>query len=127
LATIFETNDEFFNPLRAGTLNVQFCADCGKPQYFPRTVCSTCLSRNLGWRTASGDGTVHTFSILYRSPDPSRAIPYAIGLVDLAEGVRMMVTFTDGSLSHLACGARARFSGVDDSGEYPQAIFAVAD
>lgn len=127
MATIIETNDEFFSALRAGALNVQFCADCGKPQYFPRTVCSTCLSRKLDWRPASGNGTVHTFSILYRSPDPSREIPYAIGLVDLAEGVRMMVAFTDASLSRLACGARARFSGVDDSGEYPQAIFTVAD
>jgi uncharacterized OB-fold protein len=127
LATILETSDEFFAALRAGTLNVQFCVDCGQPQYFPRTLCSTCLSRNLDWRPASGEGTVYSFSILYRSPDPSREIPYAIGLVDLAEGVRMMVAFTDASVSHLACGARARFSGVDDSGEYPQAVFAVAD
>jgi uncharacterized protein len=126
LATILETNDAFFSALRAGILIVQFCAACGKPQYFPRTVCSKCLSRDLDWRPASGGGTVHSFSILYRSPDPSREIPYAIGLVDLEEGVRMMVAFTDASLSHLACGAQARFSGVADSGEFPQAIFAVA-
>jgi uncharacterized protein len=127
LATILETNDAFFGALRTGVLNVQFCAACGRPQYFPRTVCSKCLSHDLDWRPASGGGTVHSFSILYRSPDPSREIPYAIGLVDLDEGVRMMVAFTDASVSHLACGARVRFSGVADSGEFPQAIFAVTD
>ncbi|HEX7166786.1 MAG TPA: OB-fold domain-containing protein [Acidimicrobiales bacterium] len=72
---------------------VQWCAACDEPIYYPREVCPRCLSADtLDWRTSRGTGTVYAVSVQHRPANPLMAdrVPYAVALVDLADGVRVM-------------------------------------
>ena len=63
-----------------------------------RATCRACGRENLAHRAASGRGKVHSFSVVHRAPGPAFKgdVPYAVLLVELAEGPRMISTFTGG-------------------------------
>ena len=81
----------FWDGCAAGELRLQRCTDCGKPYFYPRPVCPACGSVNVEWFTASGDATLYSYVINYRpAPGFEDEAPYAIAVVQLAEGPRMM-------------------------------------
>ncbi|MDX2426489.1 MAG: OB-fold domain-containing protein [Cycloclasticus sp.] len=75
-----------------GKLLLQHCNDCGHVQYYQQRICRLCQSENLQHRAASGNGTIHSYSVVYRAPGPAFRddVPYAVLLIDLAEGPRMI-------------------------------------
>ncbi len=85
----------FWDGCARGELVIQRCIDCGKPYFYPRPVCPECGSTNVEWFTASGRATLYSYVINYR---PARGFeaeaPYAIAVVQLAEGPRMMTNIT---------------------------------
>ena len=89
----------FWRGLRDGMLLLQHCADCGHVQYYQQAMCRQCGSENLVHRAASGRGKVHSFSVVHRAPGPAfkADLPYAVLLIDLEEGPRMISTYTGGS------------------------------
>lgn len=87
-----ETSPEtagFWEGVASGELRIKRCANCGRHLHPRRIFCPQCSSRDLKWLTASGEGTVYTFSTLYRSPSPEFEAPYTNGIVQLAEGVHL--------------------------------------
>ena len=64
---------------------------CGLFQFYPRPFCLRCAAGELEWRDASGNGRLHTFSVLERTPNPEFQgdLPYVLGIVELDEGVRV--------------------------------------
>ena len=84
--------------LRDGMLLLQHCGDCRHIQYYQQGMCRHCGSENLSHRAASGRGKVHSFSVVHRAPGPAFRddVPYAVLLVDLEEGPRMISTYTGG-------------------------------
>ena len=81
----------FWDGCAAGELRFQRCLDCGKPYFYPRPVCPECSSTNVEWFTASGDATLYSYVINHRpAPGFAEDAPYAIAVVQLAEGPRMM-------------------------------------
>jgi len=88
----------FWCGLHDGKLLLQHCADCGHVQYYQQATCRACGRENLTHRAASGRGKVHSFSVVHRAPGPAFKgdVPYAVLLVELAEGPRMISTFTGG-------------------------------
>ena len=88
----------FWRGLREGKLLLQHCADCGNVQYYQQATCRACARENLDHRAASGRGKVHSFSVVHRAPGPAfkADVPYAVILVELEEGPRMISTFTGG-------------------------------
>jgi uncharacterized OB-fold protein len=89
----------FWHGLRSGELLLQYCADCGHVQYYQQAICRACGGEQLEHRPASGRGKVHSFSMVHRAPGPAfkSDVPYAVILVELEEGPRMISTFTGGS------------------------------
>jgi uncharacterized protein len=81
----------FWDGCAAGELRIQRCRACGKPYFYPRPVCPECGSTDVEWFTASGRATLYSYVINHR---PARGFeqdgPYAIAVVQLAEGPRMM-------------------------------------
>lgn len=76
--------------LGEGRLLMQWCAACGAHQFYPRHVCSRCWGP-VEWAAASGRGIVYSFTIVHRPPAGfEERAPYAVVLVDLEEGVRVM-------------------------------------
>ena len=70
---------------------------------------------------------IHTFTIVHRAPtDAFKArVPYAIALVDLAPGVRMMMN-VDGDLSALAVDAPVEIGFTSSGGDTPLPVARVA-
>jgi uncharacterized OB-fold protein len=82
----------FLDGLNQGRLRYQACRECGAPQTLTRYACRRCGSARLEWRASEGRGTVYATTIVERAPsDQFRAlVPYALALVDLDEGPRLM-------------------------------------
>ena len=90
-----EVAKPFWDATREERFVLQWCADCGKAIFYPREVCPSCLrSEGLEWRDASGTGVVYAVSVQHapQMPMPAYAAPYAVAVVELAEGVRMLST-----------------------------------
>ena len=81
----------FWDGSAAGELRLQRCQRCAAFYFPPRPFCPTCFSSEVEWRTVSGRGTLHTYLINH---GPARGFeddaPYAIAVVQLEEGPRMM-------------------------------------
>jgi uncharacterized OB-fold protein len=90
-----EISKPYWDACARHELLLQWCRDCGKAQFYPRSVCVHCGSADLEWRRASGRATVYSFSVVRRAPDASLPVPYVVALVDLAEGPRMMTNIVD--------------------------------
>lgn len=86
----------FWDGCAQGVLRIQRCLDCGKPYFYPRPVCPQCGSTNIEWFTATGDATLYSYVINQRpAPGFEDDAPYAIAVVQLAEGPRMMTNLVD--------------------------------
>jgi uncharacterized OB-fold protein len=89
----------FWRGLREGHLLLQHCTDCRHVQYYQQATCRACGGEHLSHRPASGRATVHSFSVVHRAPGPAfrTDVPYAVLLVELDEGPRMLTTYIGGS------------------------------
>lgn len=72
-------------------LRYPVCDDCGQVVFYPRAHCNACGSDQLSWQTASGAGSVYTYSIVRQSYHPffRGLAPYAVAWIDLDEGPRL--------------------------------------
>lgn len=82
----------FWEATRRQELVLQWCTTCEKPIFFPRVACPHCLGDDLEWRPAAGTGRVYAVSVQHKPGNPLMAdrVPYAVAMVELDEGVRMM-------------------------------------
>jgi len=73
-------------------------------------ACARCGGRALDWRRSAGRGVVHAVSVVHRAPSPAfkADVPYAIALVDLDEGFRMMANIVGADPARVAIGDRVR-------------------
>ena len=80
----------FWDKANEDELWIQRCNQCGKPYFYPRFFCPNCLSKDVEWFKTSGKGTLHTYMINHRPAPGFGPEPYALAVVQLDEGVRMM-------------------------------------
>jgi uncharacterized OB-fold protein len=88
-----------------GRLVVQRCTSCGAYQFYPRALCASCAGETE-WVDASGRGTLHTFTVIRQNRSEAFAAlsPYAVGIVELEEGVRMMSNIVECDVEELEVG-----------------------
>ena len=84
----------FWDGTRDGELRLQRCDDCTRPYFPPRPFCPVCGSRHVSVFKASGRAKLHSYVIHHRKV-PGFTPPYAIAVVELAEGPRMMTNIVD--------------------------------
>lgn len=74
------------------TLSYQRCAACGHTWYFQRDFCPACGKAHPRTLAASGAGTLYASTLVHRAPSEEfkPLVPYAIALVDMREGFRVM-------------------------------------
>ena len=83
----------FWEGCKAGELRLQRCVDCDGGAYFPpRPFCPRCGSRRVEVFKASGDAVLWSYVINMRPRPDMGTEPYAIAVVQLAEGPRMMTS-----------------------------------
>jgi uncharacterized protein len=93
----YQDTAPYWEAAKAHRLVLQQCTDCGEHQFYPRGVCSHCLSSSVQWRDASGRGTVYSFTVNHRAPHPGYRdqVPFVLAIIELAEGPRMMSHVVD--------------------------------
>lgn len=72
--------------LGAGKLLLPVDRETGKA-FFPPRVAAPGTGNDIDWIEASGRGTIHSVSVVHPRPPEE---PYAVVLVDLEEGARVM-------------------------------------
>lgn len=100
----------FWRHLAAGALHLATCEDCGGAHHPPSPVCPKCRSFNVGWKPASGNAVLLSFTEV-RHPVHTllaREVPYVITLVELEEGVRMVSGLPKGVNADLEVGMALR-------------------
>lgn len=84
----------FWEGARRGELLLQQCEGCAHVYFPPRPFCPGCASRAIRVIRASGRATLYSYVINHRLPKWIDA-PYAIAVVELEEGPRMMTNIVD--------------------------------
>ncbi|MEU1673922.1 bifunctional MaoC family dehydratase N-terminal/OB-fold nucleic acid binding domain-containing protein [Streptomyces roseifaciens] len=87
-------NAPFWEGVAAHKLLIQRCAACGTLRFPWLPGCGRCGSPEWGTTEACGSGTVHSYVVVHHPPFPAFDPPYAVALVELAEGVRMISSIT---------------------------------
>lgn len=81
----------YWEAANRGELLIQCCDACRRAFFYPRSACPHCGSTAVTWVKASGRATLHTYLINHRpAPGFEADAPYAIAVVELEEGPRMM-------------------------------------
>ncbi|WP_329411563.1 OB-fold domain-containing protein [Streptomyces sp. NBC_00704] len=69
---------------------IQRCAACATLRFPWLPGCNACGSAEWDTVEAGGRGTVFSYVVMHHPPFPAFSPPYAVGLVELAEGVRVI-------------------------------------
>jgi len=84
----------FWDGTKAGELRLQRCDACQHTYFPPRPFCPKCASRAVSIIAASGRAVLYSYVINHR-PHPAFDGPYAIAVVQLEEGPRMMTNLVN--------------------------------
>jgi len=101
------TDDPYWAAAAEGRLALQRCERCEHLRWPPAPVCPECLASEARWDDVEGGGTLWSVAVYDRAFTPafSERVPYAVGLVELDAGPRIIATI-DGEPGELAVGMR---------------------
>jgi len=96
----------FFEAAKQERLVVQKCDSCGALRFPPNPQCSRCLSTASSWTRVSGRGEVYSFNVMHQVYHPGFAaeIPYAVVIVKLEEGAKLLSNLVGIKPSEIKCG-----------------------
>lgn len=71
---------------------VPTCGICETPRWPPGPMCPSCQSQETEWRETDGTGTVYSWVVVTHPVAEAlvEQVPYAVGLIELPEGVRVV-------------------------------------
>lgn len=84
----------YWEGARQGELRLQQCNACRHVYFPPRPFCPDCGSRSVAIVNASGRGRLYSY-IINHLPTPGFEPPFAIAVVELDEGPRLMSNIVD--------------------------------
>ncbi|MEU5611465.1 bifunctional MaoC family dehydratase N-terminal/OB-fold nucleic acid binding domain-containing protein [Streptomyces sparsogenes] len=87
-------NAGFWAGVAEHRLLIQRCTGCGALRFPWLPGCGACGCQEWETVEASGAGTVFSYVVMHHPPFPAFDPPYAVGLIELAEGVRMISNIT---------------------------------
>ena len=79
----------YWDGAKDGKLILQKCNDCSDNYFPPRPFCPKCGSRSVQEFQASGKGSLYSY-VINHLPSPGFIPPFAIAVVELEEGPRLM-------------------------------------
>ncbi|WP_410092776.1 bifunctional MaoC family dehydratase N-terminal/OB-fold nucleic acid binding domain-containing protein [Streptomyces sp. uw30] len=83
-------NAGFWDGVQQHRLLLQRCTGCGTLRHPWLPGCNACGDPDWDTVEASGEGTVYSYVVMHHPPFPAFDPPYAVGLIELSEGVRMI-------------------------------------
>ncbi len=93
---VTDVSRPYWEAARAHRLELQRCDDCREWIFYPRQVCSECLSSALSWQQVSGRGTVYSYTVMHSPPHPGfiDQLPLIVAIVELEEGPHLTTNIT---------------------------------
>ncbi|GEK81668.1 Zn-ribbon domain-containing OB-fold protein [Agrococcus baldri] len=111
LPTVEGDSEPWWSAIADGRLMVEVCNSCGSVHLYPRSMCPSCWSEDVELRESSGVGTLYAFSVVRMNDLPpfGERVPYVVGVVELAEGPRLMTNIVDVPVESVQIGMAVRF------------------
>ena len=118
----------FFEAAARNELRIQRCTACGTHRFPARAICSECLSLESEWVPVSGRGEIFSFNVMHQVYHPGFAgeVPYAVVVVKLAEGTKMISNLVGVSPQDIRIGMPVRvvFERISDDVTLPKFVAA---
>jgi hypothetical protein len=84
------TIEQFYKNIIEGKLLGGKCRKCAKVHLPPRPICDSCYSKEFDWIEIPTKGKLLTYTVIHISPAQFQSMtPYAIGIVQLENGLRL--------------------------------------
>lgn len=84
------TIEEFYKYCAEKKLMAVRCVRCRHIMVPPRTICSNCRSSRVEWTQLGNKGKLTTYTVVHVAPPQFKHMtPYAVGIVEMAEGVKL--------------------------------------
>jgi uncharacterized protein len=82
----------FWDGCQAERFLIPRCGACGTSRWPPGPMCPVCQSQETEWIESTGRGSVYSYVIAVHPVHPVlvEQVPYAVALIDLQEGVRVV-------------------------------------
>jgi len=96
------------------------CTGCGKSFFPPRLVCDNCGSKNFEKTNMSTEGKIVSYTVIHIPPSPfADQAPYAMAVIEMDDGIRILSQVTDCDFSDVSVGKRVRiaFRKIQEEGE----------
>lgn len=90
---IDQDNRGYWDAVKNHKLVLQHCSKCNKYHHPPRPMCPSCRSQDtLEWKESSGKGIIYSFVMFTtdKMAYPAYVLPYAVVLVEMEEGPRIV-------------------------------------
>jgi uncharacterized OB-fold protein len=80
----------FWSALGEGRWTTTRCKACARRTFPPKPVCPHCWSPEVEWSELGTQGILYSWTRIHAAPAVFGAeAPYAVGIVDLADGIRL--------------------------------------
>lgn len=97
----------FWDATREKKLLIQYCPTSGTYQFYPRPLSVATGRREVEWREVSGRGSIYAYTITRQAIAPFKGRePFAVAMVELEEGVRIMANIVDCREDQIAIGLK---------------------
>jgi len=84
------TIEQFYKFIGEKKLMGAKCNKCGNILVPPRPICPKCFSNNLSWIQLENRGKLLTYTVIHVAPGMfQQMVPYAMGIIELKNGVRL--------------------------------------
>ena len=114
----------YWDGAREHKLLFQQCRVCGTNWHPPMPLCPKCHSSEIDWLPAAGGGAIYTYTIVQHPTHPAFQdhIPYAVAVVELDEGPRIVANIRNCPVEAVRGGMRVTllFEDVTDTVTLPQ-------
>lgn len=103
---VSEFTRPFWSALKSGRLLVSRCSHCGRQSFPPKMLCPDCWGYEMEWVDAPDQGVLYSWTRIHAGPSAfAHLAPYAVGIVDLENCLRLACPLISDADQALAIGA----------------------
>ena len=102
----------FWQAAREGRAALQRCTNCGSVWHPPQPRCPSCQAPNPEWIVSEGKGQVHSYTVVRHAVHSAMTerLPYAVVLVELDEGPKIVCNLLDCPFDAIRIGMRVELT-----------------
>jgi uncharacterized OB-fold protein len=123
-----DDNAAFLDAWRDGRLLAQRCADCARAFFYPRAFCPHCWSDRIQAIECTGQGTIVSYSLVWRPNDAAfdGEVPIILAEVVLDEGASLLARIVDASPDTVRSGMAVALPMRERRTNFPLPVFCLA-